>query len=126
MGSAFSSRELEYYKEVPQEKIVEMPTSLVEIMALIQQVPETEEIKEIKDYLITHLDEIRQNTKDIDYSHFNPENLNLSLDNLFNPENLNLSLDNLYNLTAGKISYKEAKELYLNSMYLVKAKLRSF
>ena len=43
-----------------------MPTSLVEIMALIQQVPETEEIKEIKDYLITHLDEIRQNTKDID------------------------------------------------------------
>ena len=113
MGSAFSSRELEYYKEVPQEKIVEMPTSLVEIMALIQQVPETEEIKEIKDYLITHLDEIRQRTKEVDYSHFNPENLNLSL-------------DNLYNLTEGKISYKEAKELYLNSIYLVKAKLRSF
>ena len=113
MGSAFSSRELEHYKEVPQEKIVEMPTSLVEIMALIQQVPETEEIREIKNYLITHLDEIRQNTKDIDYSHFSPENLNLSL-------------DNLYNLTEGKISYKEAKELYLNSMYLVKAKLRSF
>ena len=113
MGSAFSSRELEYYKEVPQEKIVEMPTSLVEIMAIIQQMPETEEIKEIKDYLITHLDEIRQRTKEVDYSHFNPENLNLSL-------------DNLYNLTEGKISYKEAKELYLNSMYLVKAKLRSF
>ena len=113
MGSAFSSRELEYYKEVPQEKIVEMPTSLVEIMAIIQQVPETEEIKEIKNYLITHLDEVRQSTKEVDYSHFNPENLNLSL-------------DNLYNLTAGKISYKEAKELYLNSMYLVKAKLRSF
>ena len=90
-----------------------MPTSLVEIMALIQQVPETEEIKEIKNYLITHLDEIRQSTKEVDYSHFNPENLDLSL-------------DNLYNLTAGKISYKEAKELYLNSMYLVKAKLRSF
>ena len=113
MGSAFSSRELEYYKEVPQEKIVEMPTSLVEIMALIQQVPETEEIKEIKEYLITNLDKIRQNTKELDYSHFNPENLNLSL-------------DNLYNLTEGKISYKEAKELYLKSMYLVKAKLRSF
>ena len=113
MGSAFSSRELEYYKEVPQEKIVEMPTSLVEIMAIIQQMPETEEIKEIKNYLITHLDEIRQSTKEVDYSHFNPENLDLSL-------------DNLYNLTAGKISYKEAKELYLNSMYLVKAKLRSF
>ena len=113
MGSAFSARELEYYKEVPQEKIVEMPTSLVEIMALIQQVPETEEIKEIKDYLITHLEEVRQSTKEVDYSHFNPENLNLSL-------------DNLYNLTEGRISYKEAKELYLNSMYLVKAKLRSF
>ena len=113
MGSAFSSRELEYYKEVPQEKIVEMPTSLVEIMALIQQVPETEEIKEIKNYLLNHLEEVRQSTKEVDYSHFNPENLNLSL-------------DNLYNLTAGKISYKEAKELYLNSMYLVKAKLRSF
>ena len=113
MGSAFSSRELEYYKEVPQEKIVEMPTSLVEIMALIQQVPETEEIKEIKDYLLNHLEEVRQSTKEVDYSHFNPENLDLSL-------------DNLYNLTAGKISYKEAKELYLNSMYLVKAKLRSF
>ena len=113
MGSAFSSRELEHYKEVPQEKIVEMPTSLIEIMALIQQVPETEEIKEIKSYLIAHLDEVRQSTKEVDYSHFNPENLNLSL-------------DNLYNLTEGKISYKEAKELYLNSMYLVKAKLRSF
>ena len=113
MGSAFSSRELEHYKEVPQEKIVEMPTSLVEIMALIQQVPETEEIKEIKNYLITHLDEIRQNIKEVNYSHFNPENLDLSL-------------DNLYNLTEGKISYKEAKELYLKSMYLVKAKLRSF
>ena len=113
MGSAFSSRELEYYKEVPKEKIVEMPTSLVEIMALIQQVPETEEIKEIKNYLLNHLEEVRQSTKEVDYSHFNPENLNLSL-------------DNLYNLTEGKISYKEAKELYLNSMYLVKAKLRSF
>ena len=113
MGSAFSSRELEYYKEVPKEKIVEMPTSLVEIMALIQQVPETEEIKEIKNYLINHLEEVRQSTKEVDYSHFNPENLNLSL-------------DNLYNLTEGKISYKEAKELYLNSIYLVKAKLRSF
>ena len=113
MGSAFSSRELEHYKEVPQEKIVEMPTSLVEVMALIQQVPETEEIKEIKSYLITHLDEVRQSIKEVDYSHFNPEDLDLSL-------------DNLYNLTAGKISYKEAKELYLNSIYLVKAKLRSF
>ena len=113
MGSAFSSRELEYYKEVPKEKIVEMPTSLVEIMALLQQAPETEEIKEIKSYLIAHLDEVRQSTKEVDYSHFNPENLNLSL-------------DNLYNLTEGKVSYKEAKELYLNSMYLVKAKLRSF
>ena len=113
MGSAFSSRELEYYKEVPKEKIVEMPTSLVEIMALIQQVPETAEIKEIKSYLITHLEEVRQSTKEVDYSHFNPEELDLSL-------------DNLYDLTAGKISYKEAKELYLNSMYLVKAKLRSF
>ncbi len=113
MGSAFSSRELEYYKEVPKEKIVEMPTSLVEIMALIQQVPETEEIKEIKNYLITHLDEVRQSTKEVDYSHFNPDNLDLSL-------------DNLYKLTEGKITYKEAKELYLNSMYLVKAKLRSF
>ena len=113
MGSAFSSRELEYYKEVPKEKIVEMPTSLVEIMALIQQVPETTEVKEIKNYLISHLDEIRQSTKEVDYSHFNPEELDLSL-------------DNLYKLTEGKISYKEAKELYLNSMYLVKAKLRSF
>ncbi len=113
MGSGFSSRELEYYKEVPQEKIVEMPTSLIEIMALIQQVPETEEIKEIKSYLITHLDEVRQSTKEVDYSHFNPEELDLSL-------------DNLYNLTEGKVSYKEAKELYLNSMYLVKSKLRSF
>ena len=113
MGSAFSSRELEYYKEVPKEKIVEMPTSLVEIMALIQQVPETTEVKEIKSYLISHLDEIRQSTKEVDYSHFNPENLDLSL-------------DNLYSLTEGKISYKEAKELYLNSMYLVKSKLRSF
>ena len=59
MSSAFSSRELEYYKEIPQEKIVEMPTSLVEIMALIQQVPETEEIKEIKNYLLNHLEEVR-------------------------------------------------------------------
>ena len=113
MGSAFSSRELEYYKDVPQEKIIELPTSLVEIMALLQQVPETEEVGEIKSYLISHLDEIRQNTKEINY-------------NYFKPEDLNLSLDNLYNLTGGKISYKEAKELYLNSMYLVKARLRSF
>ena len=113
MGSAFSSRELEYYKDVPQEKIVEMPTSLVEIMALLQQVPEPEEVKEIKSYLISHLDEIRQSTKEINY-------------NYFKPEDLDLSLDNLYILTGGKISYKEAKELYLNSMYLVKAKLRTF
>ena len=113
MGSAFSSRELEYYKDVPKEKIVEMPTSLVEIMALLQQVTETEEVKEIKSYLISYLDDIRQNTKEINY-------------NYFKPEDLDLSLDNLYNLTGGKISYKEAKELYLNSMYLVKAKLRTF
>ncbi len=113
MGSAFSSRELEYYKDVPKEKIVEMPTSLVEIMALLQQVPETNEVKEIKNYLITHLDEIRQATKEINYNHFKPEDLDLSL-------------DNLYSLTGGKISYQEAKELYLNSMYLVKAKLRTF
>ena len=113
MGSAFSSRELEYYQEVPGNKIVEMPTSLVEIMALIQQVPETDEVKEIKNYLLTHLDEVRQNTKELDYSRFNPEDLDLSL-------------DNLYTLTEGKISYRDAKELYLNSMYLVRSKLRTF
>ena len=113
MGSAFSSRELEYYKDVPKEKIVEMPTSLIEIMALLQQVPETDEIKEIKSYLTVNIDKISQTTKELEYKQFNPEDLDLSL-------------DNLYSLTGGKVSYKEAKELYLNSMYLVKAKLRTF
>ena len=113
MSLAFSAREFDYYKDIPGEKIIEMPTSLIEIMAILQQVPETEEIKEIKKYILTHLDTIKQNIKEIDYSNFNPEDLDLSL-------------DNLYKLTEGKISYKDAKELYINSMYLVKAKLRTY
>ena len=113
MSLAFSAREFDYYKDIPGEKIIEMPTSLIEIMAILQQVPETKEIREIKTYILTHLDTIKQNIKEIDYSNFNTEGLDLSL-------------DNLYKLTEGKISYKDAKELYINSMYLVKAKLRTY
>lgn len=113
MGSAFSSRELEYYQTIPQEKIISISSSLAEVMGLLQQVVETKEIREIKNYLIANLDEVRNKVLNADYSKFDEQNLDMSL-------------DNIYNLTGGKISYKEARELYLNAMYVARSKVRVF
>lgn len=113
MGSAFSSRELEYYQTIPQEKIISISSSLAEVMGLLQQVVETKEIREIKNYLIANLDEVRNKVLNVDYSKFDEQNLDMSL-------------DNIYNLTGGKISYKEARELYLNAMYVARSKVRVF
>ena len=113
MGSAFSSRELEYYQAIPQEKIISISSSLAEVMGLLQQVPETKEVREIKEYLIANLAEVRNKVLDADYSKFDEQNLDMSL-------------DNIYNLTGGKISYKAARELYLNDMYVARSKVRVF
>lgn len=113
MGSAFSSRELEYYQTIPQEKIISISSSLAEVMGLLQQVVETKEIRGIKNYLIANLDEVKNKVLNADYSKFDGQNLDMSL-------------DNIYNLTGGKISYKEARELYLNAMYVARSKVRVF
>ena len=111
LGNAFSSLELVHYKEIPKEKIVELPKEIVDILGLLQQIPTN----------IKYLDEIKEKvisnaiTKvDVEYDYKD-----------FNVVEKDFTLDNMYNLTKGLIDYKSALTIFQKSFYLAKSRLRT-
>ena len=111
IGSAFSSLEVIHYKDI-NKNLFQANANILDIFGLLQQVPETDDIKEIKNIL---LNKLNNNELNIGY-----------LSNDYNVDNLNdkLTIENLYKLGKGHISYSAAKEIYLKSYSLAKSKLR--
>ena len=111
IGSAFSSLEVIHYKDI-NKNLFQLNANILDIFGLLQQVPETDDIKEIKNIL---LNKLNNNELNVGY-----------LSNDYNVDNLNdkLTIENLYKLGKGHISYRAAKEIYLKSYSLAKSKLR--
>ena len=111
IGSAFSSLEVIHYKDI-NKNLFQVNANILDIFGLLQQVPETDDIKEIKNIL---LNKLNNNELNIGY-----------LSNDYNVDNLNdkLTIENLYKLGKGHISYSAAKEIYQKSYSLAKSKLR--
>ena len=111
IGSAFSSLEVIHYKDI-NKNLLQANANILDIFGLLQQVPETDDIKEIKNIL---LNKLNNNELNIGY-----------LSNDYNVDNLNdkLTIENLYKLSKGHISYSDAKEIYQKAYSLAKSKLR--
>ena len=111
IGSAFSSLEVIHYKDI-NKNLSQVNASILDIFGLLQQVPETDDIKEIKNILLNKL---------------NNNELNIAyLSNDYNFDNLNdkLTIENLYKLSKGHISYSNAKEIYQKAYSLAKSRFR--
>ena len=111
IGSAFSSLEVIHYKDI-NKNLLQANANILDIFGLLQQVPETDDIKEIKNIL---LNKLNNNELNIGY-----------LSNDYNVDNLNdkLTIENLYKLSKGHISYSDAKEIYQKAYSLAKSRLR--
>ena len=111
IGSAFSSLEVIHYKDI-NKNLFQANANILDIFGLLQQVPETDDIKEIKNIL---LNKLNNNELIIGY-----------LSNDYNVDNLNdkLTINNLYKLSKGHISYSYAKEIYQKAYSLAKSRLR--
>ena len=111
IGSAFSSLEVIHYKDI-NKNLLQANANILDIFGLLQQVPETDDIKEIKNIL---LNKLNNNELNIGY-----------LSNDYNVDNLNdkLTINTLYKLSKGHISYSDAKEIYQKAYSLAKSKLR--
>ena len=111
IGSAFSSLEVIHYKDI-NKNLLQANANNLDIFGLLQQVPETDDIKEIKNIL---LNKLNNNELNVGY-----------LSNDYNVDNLNdkLTIENLYKLSKGHISYSDAKEIYQKAYSLAKSKLR--
>ena len=111
IGSAFSSLEVIHYKDI-NKNLLQANANILDIFGLLQQVPETDDIKEIKNIL---LNKLNNNELNIDY-----------LSNDYNVDNLNdkLTINTLYKLSKGHNSYSDAKEIYQKAYSLAKSRLR--
>ena len=111
IGSAFSSLEVIHYKDI-NKNLLQANANILDIFGLLQQVPETDDIKEIKNIL---LNKLNNNELNIGY-----------LSNDYNVDNLNdkLTINTLYKLSKGHISYSDAKKIYQNAYSLAKSRLR--
>ena len=111
IGSAFSSLEVIHYKDI-NKNLLQANANILDIFGLLQQVPETDDIKEIKNIL---LNKLNNNELNIGY-----------LSNDYNVDNLNdkLTINTLYKLSKGHISYSDAKEIYQKAYSLAKSRLR--
>lgn len=112
IGNAFSSLELIHYKEIEEEKIKELPKELMDVLAIIQQVPSNmENIEEFKQIVLNSCinsrfsGEFKYNNYDIDSKV--------------------LTMDNLYELTEGRVNYYKAITMYKKAYYYAKSRLRT-
>lgn len=111
IGNAFSSLEMIHYGEISKDKIIDVPKELMDILGLIQQLPNTlPNMQKFKSDFLSRIQNIKLNGG-YDYKDFVLD------DNVF-------SLDNIYALTYGKVSYGVACELYKKAYYFAKSKIR--
>ena len=113
LGNAVSSLELIHYNDIDKESIIEVPKEIIDILALIQQLPKdnvyASDLKqEVLNYLNTN-----NNIEEFKY-----HNNNINSDNEY-------TISDMYELTNGNVSYYDAINIYKKSYYLAKSKLRT-
>ena len=114
IGNAFSSLELTHYGSINKSEIIELPKELVDIFALLQQIPNNyPRVEELKREILNYTLNSNKNISSFEYDDFNLE------------EEKDYTIDKMYNLTNGTISYFDAIRLYKKSFYLSKSKLRT-
>lgn len=111
IGNAFSSLELIHYGEIDKDKIVNVSSEFIDILGLVQQLPEDlKYLDEFKEELIKNSDKFVGKVT-FPYKDFS----------IVEKE---LSLNKLYELTGGNVDYKTAYNMYKKAFYLSKSKLR--
>ena len=112
LGNAFSSVELTHYNDV-EGNIIAVSPEIMDIISLLQQVPETKEITQLKRILIEKINNDKLNVPNFELEKYDVKKFENSL-----------TLENIYSLTKGNIEYKSAKNIYLKSYILAKSRLR--
>ena len=108
----FSSSEFIHYKDINGEKIRFINKELVDVWALVQQLPSN----------ISFLDDLK---KELLFKTYNIK-LNGSFEYKdFNVSESDLTIENIFNITNGQVNYQKAIEMYDKSFYYAKSKLRA-
>ena len=114
LGNAFSSLELIHYNDIEKQNIIEVSKEMLDVLALIQQVPEDYPlIEELKEEIINTIINKKYIIQSFDYA-----NIKLNTEQEY-------TIENMYNLTEGNVDFNSSINLYKKSFYLVKSKLRT-
>ncbi len=113
LGNVFSSLELIHYKDIEQEEIIEVPTQIVDALALLQQFYGNDEVLyELKNEVIKYVVNGGVISNDFTFSDYE-----LSDDEY--------TIENMFNLTNGTVAFYESINIYKKLFYLSKSRLRS-
>ena len=112
MGNAFSSMEQIYYGEIEADRIIDVPAEMMDMFALLQQLPESEEVLELKEKLI----QAARDGKKIEKQKIS----NLSREDKVKDS---ISIEEMYNLTDGRVDYDIANSIIRNMFYIAKARI---
>ena len=116
VGNAFSSMELIHYKDIPGEIVTEIPSKIMDMFSLIQQINDEKipNTYEIKNELVKYI------SKGMTFS--------LPEDSVFNRNDTlkdNITIEEMYNLTNGRVEYVNANSIIKNVFYLAKSQARA-
>ena len=113
IGNAFSSLELTHYKDIDSEKIIEMPSEILDLFSILQQVPE--EYGYVNELKLEILNYCKQNKEHLEFEY---KDFKINIENDY-------TIEKIYNLTNGNVDFYSSIELYKKSFYLSKSKLRA-
>ena len=112
VGNAFSSLEVVHYNDVEKD-IKELNPEVIDILSLVQQLPKSHQVEELKKELINKINNDSFETDNFDLEKYN-----------INDFESDLTLQNIYNLTKGNITYEDARNIYTKAYTLAKSRLR--
>ena len=110
LGSAFSSLEYIHYNSITGDKINYVNRKIIDIFSLLQQIPSSPLLDELKLELLNNIN--NQNINNYEYNNYH---LNVEDD---------YTIDKMFELTLGTIDYNSSINMYKKSFYLAKSKLR--
>ena len=115
VGNAFSSMELIHYGDIPGEVIQEVPSKVMDMFSLIQQIKEDiPNVNELKRELIKYINDGMR--------------FSIPEESILNREDKvkdNLTIEEMYNLTNGRVSFGNANSIIKNVFYLSKSQARA-
>ena len=126
VGGAFSSSEQTHYGEILGDRIVEISKELADIFALLQQVPNSDDVEKLKNELLKKINlryKIENRNGELYFTNGNDQ---IDLGQEVNAEEYlvknNLTIDEIYDLTGGKIEYGKASSIVNKLFYLSKSR----